>query len=166
MTSPSASVNATPEMPSLCPASVITGVLVSVEDAFFARLEPSLFPSAELSSAPEPCNLAPQILSVVSKEPEATNLPSLCACAVSAARQSTLLSWPLHAFMFSTAFESMSHLYSITTWSCEHDANVASLASSSSDIQTTSLTGPEWPGMVSSFSAPFEPLLNMEIVLS
>merc|ERR1719322_938478 len=135
MTSPSASVNATPEIPSLCPASVITGVLVSVEDAFLTRLEPSMLPSAELSSAPEPCSFAPQILSVVSKEPEATNLPSLCACA-SAARQSTLLSWPLHAFMFSTAFDSMSHLYSITTWSCEHDANVASLASSSSDIQT------------------------------
>ena len=47
-------MNATPEMPSLCPASVITGVLVSVDEAFFALFEPSELPSAELSSAPDP----------------------------------------------------------------------------------------------------------------
>lgn len=53
-TSPSASVNATPEIPSLCPASVITGVLVSVDEVFFALFEPSELPSAELSSLPDP----------------------------------------------------------------------------------------------------------------
>lgn len=80
------SVKATPEIPSLCPASVMTGVRVrAVEEelVFLALLESlALFSgSASASSSIESllllpllCNLAPQILRVVSNEPEATYL--------------------------------------------------------------------------------------------
>ena len=114
-------------------------------------LSDSPFPSSSslLVPAPAPacccccccfsCICAPQILRLVSKDPEAMNFPWGWT-----ATQSTDLSWPLQAFMASIELLDTFQRYSITIWSWEQLTKVPSW--SSREIQATSRTGPPCPG--------------------